>query len=417
MMKRLIFIIVCFGAVFGIHSQDTISFETPTPRHVLNKDNYIAPTSVGVGLSLLSGIDVAGRGDWECINPQPDKNNLVVDVSQYVPVMLPWVMKIAGNPTRSGWGQMAVSHALGIGLMAGSVKLLKDATEELRPDGSNLASFPSGHSAWAFLGATMISRELGWRSSWYSFGAYTFATGVAVERVLSKRHFPADVVAGAGIGVLMGELGYLFGDLIWGKNRIENEWTGVYCNDNKINISLESEMIFSLGDINLIDGYIRHGVGLETAISAGIPVVDDFGIDLKLGLRTTPVFYTDEFDTKMYVAPYNRIGLILYPYYRKPLADRFGVSVKIGGGYYKNMTLQSVADAISVGSGGFVGKIKIGADISIYENMLLGVDFGYDVSEYEYVLSENETMNILKSMQKTGTLSGLSVGVSMKMNF
>ncbi len=416
-MKRFVYALVCIITVFSVYSQDTLRFEKNTSQKIQDNSILVTSVSFGGGMALLSGIDVADRGNWVCLNSHKDENNIIVDVFQYAPIALPWVMKISGSPTRSGWGQMAVSHAFGIGLMAGSVKLLKDVTDEMRPDGSGYGSFPSGHSAWAFLGATMISRELGWRSSWYSFGAYTFATGIAVERVLSKRHFPADVVAGAGIGVLTGELGYLLGDIIFGKDKIENYREVVYCNKNKLNLSLETDMLFTLGDININSVCINHGVGLKTALSIGVPIVNNCGVDVKLGLQTTPIFLTDANAIKKYVAPYNRIGVVVSPYYRKPIADRFGLMASIGGGYYKNLSLQSLDGAIGIGPGGFVGDVKIGADISIYEDMLLGMNIGYNISEYEYMLNKSNILNISENLQKTGVISGLAVGVSMKVNF
>ena len=90
------------------------------------------------------------------------------DYLQYAPMALPWIMKIAGQPTRSGWGRMVVSQAVATALMAGTVYGLKHGVDSPRPDGSDSRSFPSGHSAWAFMGATMVAEELGWRSPWDS---------------------------------------------------------------------------------------------------------------------------------------------------------------------------------------------------------------------------------------------------------
>ena len=123
------------------------------------------------------------------------------DAIQYAPLAFPWAMKALGVPTRSGWSRMATSQALSTLLMAGSVSFLKDNTSSLRPDGTDMSSFPSGHSAWVYLGATMTTYELGWKSPWYSFGAYTIASTVAMQRIIDQRHLPKDVIAGAGIGI------------------------------------------------------------------------------------------------------------------------------------------------------------------------------------------------------------------------
>ncbi|MDE5785943.1 MAG: hypothetical protein K2H98_05360, partial [Duncaniella sp.] len=82
-------------------------------------------------------------------------------VLQYAPVALPWILKAAGVPTQSSWARMGVAQGSGIVINAALVWGLKHIIDSQRPDGTDSRSFPSGHSAWAFAGATMIERELG----------------------------------------------------------------------------------------------------------------------------------------------------------------------------------------------------------------------------------------------------------------
>ena len=80
---------------------------------------------------------------------------------------------------------------------AGATLILKYAIKERRPDGSNMHSFPSGHTAVSFATAAFLQRRYGW-----AFGApaYALATYVGWGRVYSKKHHWWDVVAGAAIG-------------------------------------------------------------------------------------------------------------------------------------------------------------------------------------------------------------------------
>lgn len=80
---------------------------------------------------------------------------------------------------------------------AGATLILKYAVKERRPDGSNMHSFPSGHTAVSFATAAFLQRRYGW-----AFGApaYAIATYVGWGRVYSKKHHWWDVVAGAAIG-------------------------------------------------------------------------------------------------------------------------------------------------------------------------------------------------------------------------
>ncbi len=79
-------------------------------------------------------------------------------------------------------------------------------------DGGWAKSFPSGHTTLAFASATFLTytfcryfRNSPWRIP-VSIGSYALATGVAVLRVSSGKHFLSDVLLGAAIGSAVGFL-------------------------------------------------------------------------------------------------------------------------------------------------------------------------------------------------------------------
>jgi hypothetical protein len=104
------------------------------------------------------------------------------------------------------FGQPKVSH-LGMDLIRAQlltevlVEPLKFATHRCRPDGSNCQSFPSGHSAVTFAGATVLERHLGWKRSAL---AYVIAGYVATSRLHDNRHYLSDVAFGAAMGTVAG---------------------------------------------------------------------------------------------------------------------------------------------------------------------------------------------------------------------
>jgi hypothetical protein len=103
--------------------------------------------------------------------------------------------------------------------MAAFVNGIKYTAKEMRPDGTTRNSWPSGHTATAFVGATILHKEYGLtRSPWYSVAGYSVATATGVMRVLNNRHWVSDVLSGAGIGIMSGELAYALSDVIF-KNR------------------------------------------------------------------------------------------------------------------------------------------------------------------------------------------------------
>lgn len=92
----------------------------------------------------------------------------------------------AGQLLRSGSSALALTVAL------------KYSIDAERPNGSG-QSFPSGHTALAFAGASFLTRRYGLRVGLPALGAASF---VAWSRVHTRDHHVRDVVAGAGISIL-----------------------------------------------------------------------------------------------------------------------------------------------------------------------------------------------------------------------
>lgn len=137
------------------------------------------------------------------------------DYLQYLPAAVMLGLKAGGVQGRSSWGRTLTSDAFSCLLMGAIVNTLKETASVKRPDGSNNHSFPSGHTATAFMTATMLSKEYGDRSAWISVGAYTTATATGLMRMANNKHWLSDVMVGAGIGILSTEMGYFLADLIF----------------------------------------------------------------------------------------------------------------------------------------------------------------------------------------------------------
>jgi len=90
----------------------------------------------------------------------------------------------------------------------GAVFSLKGATHELRPDGSDYQSFPSGHTAEAFANAEFMRMEYKDVSPFYGLAGYAVATATGMLRVYNNKHWMSDVVAGAGFGIASTQLAY-----------------------------------------------------------------------------------------------------------------------------------------------------------------------------------------------------------------
>lgn len=148
-------------------------------------------------------------------NIAPDLRYHLDDYTQYLPAAVMVGLKAAGYKGRTSWGRMLVSDAFSGAIMAGLVNGLKYSVRRPRPDGTARNSFPSGHTATAFMTAAMLHKEYGWRSPWFSIGGYAVATFTGISRVLNDRHYLTDVMAGAAIGISSVHLGYFLADLIF----------------------------------------------------------------------------------------------------------------------------------------------------------------------------------------------------------
>lgn len=266
------------------------------------------------------------------------------DYLQYLPGVAMLGMKAAGIKGRSSWGRMLTSDAFAITLMATTVSLLKSSIHEIRPDRSSANSFPSGHTATAFLAATMMHKEYGLtRSPWYSVGAYSVATVTAISRQMNNKHWMSDVLAGAGIGILSAELGYYLADLIFKDKGIQMPYItespydisrkpsflGLYVGFNlaptKIGITRDLRLKCSTGSMSGIEGawFINHHVGIGGRFTiSGNPL----GLDYKKYQASQPeltdsIYPAGSRSIKTYSA---MAGL----YFSYPLTARWSVGSK-----------------------------------------------------------------------------------------
>lgn len=77
---------------------------------------------------------------------------------------------------------------------------IKAGIDRTRPNGGRY-SFPSGHTATAFAIAPVLDRRFGWK---IGVPAYALAVMTGLGRLEDERHYPTDVIAGAALGLFVG---------------------------------------------------------------------------------------------------------------------------------------------------------------------------------------------------------------------
>lgn len=136
---------------------------------------------------------------------------------QFTPLAAMFGLKLMGVKSRDDiinqWIIMEKSELL----MSAITYSMKFLIHDTRPDGSSDNSMPSGHTAQAFVSATLLDMEYRDTSPWISVSGYLCAVSTGFLRVANNRHWASDVFIGAGIGIASVKLVYLTHRYRWGK--------------------------------------------------------------------------------------------------------------------------------------------------------------------------------------------------------
>lgn len=179
--------------------------------------------------------------------------------------------------------------ATGAVLTIGITEALKHGVSELRPDRSDNSAFPSRHASWAYAGAAIISVELSDRFAYTPLLAQTAANAVGMQRVISRRHYPSDVLAGAAVGLLSVRAGYWLSDLIFHTSGRQNfDFSG----ERRTSLYASTVAIIPLKSKN---GDFAFGTGIESVLGLNTPLSERFDLGAAVGLRSSPVYSRHQF--------------------------------------------------------------------------------------------------------------------------
>ncbi len=169
------------------------------------KIRWKAPVALGVTSLLLynSSSKDAQRTIYK--NNFSNFSTNLDDILQYTPTILNVGLSLSGFEAKNTRADRLGIFVLGTGMYVIATQGLKYAINETRPNGSE-HSFPSGHSATAFFGATLLAKEYGENYPWIAVGGYTLAGTTAILRMANNKHWASDVLMGAGIGIASAEI-------------------------------------------------------------------------------------------------------------------------------------------------------------------------------------------------------------------
>ncbi len=305
----------------------------------------------------------------------PRFNRHLDDYMQYAPAAVMLGMKVAGVQSRSSWGRMLVSDAFSALLMGGVVNTLKQTTNVERPDGSNKHSFPSGHTATAFMTATMFTKEYGHKSPWVGVGAYSVATATGLMRMANNKHWLSDVLTGAGIGILSTEVGYYFADLIFREKGINR-----FANENMFDRMDKPSFVSLYLGLNIpLSGYdIDEEMEFRTSSgsSAGVEGAYFFnpyvGVGGRFTVSNTLIIVNEE---RAENNTFDAISLCGGSYFSYPLSSQWLIGSKLLGGYVHYPQLELTDRSVSSRSGFCMGS---GVSLTFKAKEYYGIRFFLD---------------------------------------
>jgi hypothetical protein len=176
-----------------------------SPKHLILPASLIVAGSLGLG---DGGVKTANENIKRKVAGFRSRYTKADDYIQYLPVAFVYGLSVAGVKAKHDYTDrtlIVVASYLSMGVM---VNGLKYTIHSPRPNFHANNSFPSGHTATAFMGAELVRMEYEDASPWYGIAAYSLATSVGLMRIYNESHWTTDVLAGAGIGILSARIGY-----------------------------------------------------------------------------------------------------------------------------------------------------------------------------------------------------------------
>lgn len=384
-MKRFISMAIAAAiAVSGIAQERSDTLTTPWPM-----------TLDGVPALAVGSVSGLVSADFRSsIGPMASHGNSVIDnVAPYSPLAVTAVLKLCGVKTRSSWGRLAVSSAFSGLLMAGMGQGLKHVVSERRPGATGNDAFPSGHTTAAFACAAIMSRELGWRSPWYSIGAYTAASAVGLSRVMRGRHWAGDVVFGAGLGITATNVGYFLTDLIFRDRGLADGYRAPGAGllperPSFLGIGMELATGRRLRLPAMLGGMrLDLGAVAATSVEGAWFITPRWGVGGRLRVASAPLGVAGSAPEG---APMDFVGADASAWFSQPLAGQWALTAKAFAG-------ATVTTATSLGDGALridaATAPMVGAGIGVIRTvrcgtaLRLGADYTFTAPDYTYTLA------------------------------
>ena len=197
-------LLLSYSGVAQKSSNDSLSSKIKV-KSLLIPISLISYGAIGIE---SDGLQVVNSVINEAVDEHIDEKISIDDFAQYTPMATVYGLDYFGIKAKNTFRDRSLLLATSYATMGITVYALKTLISIKRPDGTSYNSFPSGHTATAFLGAEFLWQEYKHQSKWFGAFGYLVAAGTGLFRIHNDRHWFTDVMTGAGIGMLSVKLAY-----------------------------------------------------------------------------------------------------------------------------------------------------------------------------------------------------------------
>lgn len=214
---RVVSILFLFGGVVSVHAQDSLYHTTLSDSVVSDNTHRLKLKTLVVPIVLTGASALYVHNVWltkqreniqDKLSAKGEHKVKIDNYMQYSPMLAVYGLNLLGiDGKHKFWdrtGILAFSYAT-MGILVNGMKY---AFKEKRPDNNARNSFPSGHTATAFMGAEFLYQEYKDISPWIGYSGYLIAATTGYLRIYNNRHYLNDVVAGACIGIVSTKFAY-----------------------------------------------------------------------------------------------------------------------------------------------------------------------------------------------------------------
>lgn len=240
------FLFLLLGTNISFAQSDTVKKDN---THNFTYRDFIFPAALmgigGVEALGLNPLKINQRINNFIVDKWSDREKTTIDDKlQLVPMVAVYALNLCQYRGQHEFFSRSVILINSAFLTLMTVRTMKNNIKFKRPDSRSYNSFPSGHTATAFMGAEFMWQEYKDKNKIIAYSGYGIATATAMLRIYNHRHWFGDVCMGAGIGIFYTKLSYMIYPFIrklfiWDENKI---LIMPYCYNDGLGVSLSIQM-------------------------------------------------------------------------------------------------------------------------------------------------------------------------------